>query len=74
MLDTQQNVGKRGGASRPTIKEKSMKARIVKDRKAGQGFTLMLPQMFKWRRQRMYACWFATKEEAARYLASHYMH
>jgi hypothetical protein len=50
-----------------------MKIRIVKDRKEKQGYTLMLPQMFKWRRERMYSCWFATREEAARYLASHYM-
>ena len=49
-----------------------MKPRIVKDRVEKVGFTLMLPQMFKWRRDRMYSCWFPTREEAAKYLAAHY--
>jgi len=49
-----------------------MKVRIVKDRVAKSGFTLMLPSPFKWRRSRCYSCWFASKEEAQAYIALRY--
>lgn len=55
------------------FEEVLMKVRIVRDRTSGGflpdgGFTLMLPS---WRgRQRMYSCWFATRQEAVAYVAA----
>jgi hypothetical protein len=49
-----------------------MKIRIVKDRVAKSGFTLMLPSPFKWRRCRIYNGWFASKEEAQAYIGLRY--
>jgi hypothetical protein len=47
-----------------------MRVRIVRDRKSGTGYTLMGVSGFKWRRQRTYYCWFASRGEAAKYLAA----
>ena len=62
-----------GFRPRVALEEGFMKVRIVRDRTSGGflpdgGFTLMLPS---WKgRQRMYSCWFATKQEAAAYVAA----